>query len=202
MSELALPRLVLASGSPRRIEVLRGLGLDPTVRPADVDESPLAGEAPDRYVRRLAREKAGADARPGELVLAADTTVVLEDRLLGKPEDQADARRMLADLSGRTHEVLTGVALVETARARAAEVVVTTRVRISLLTEREIAWYVTTGEPMDKAGAYGIQGLGALLVESIEGNYTNVIGLPLPAVVGLFRELGYELREFRDLASS
>ncbi len=193
----AKPTLVLASGSPRRIEVLRGLGLDPIVRPADVDESPLKGEAPDTYVLRLARDKANADARPGELVLAADTIVVLDGRLLGKPTDERDARRMLAELSGRTHDVLTGVALVEPGSARSVDTVVTTRVRVAALSAQEIVWYVETGEPMDKAGAYGIQGLGALLVESIEGNYTNVIGLPLPALAGLFRQLGLELREFR-----
>lgn len=188
------PTLVLASGSPRRIEMLRGLGLDPVVRPVDIDESPLAGEEAEAYVLRLARAKARERVEPDELILAADTIVVLDGALLGKPGDEAEARRMLGSLAGRDHQVLTGVALVEPATDRSADAVVSTEVRIRPLNEAEIAWYVATGEPMDKAGSYAIQGLGALVVESIAGNYSNVVGLPLPEVDRLFRRLGYSLR--------
>ncbi|HET9210525.1 MAG TPA: Maf family protein [Thermoanaerobaculia bacterium] len=200
--------LVLASASPRRRELLGGLGLRFEVRSADVDETPHPGEEPEAYVVRLAREKAAAVARPGELVLAADTTVVVDGEILGKPVDADDARRMLRQLAGREHEVLTGIALFEVlsevlAAARNGHPEKTaaradlSRVRIAPLTDEEIDWYVATGEPMDKAGAYGIQGLGSLFVEAVDGNYTNVVGLPVPAVYRLFAELGYDLRSFR-----
>lgn len=198
-----LPSLVLASASPRRRELLGGLGLRFEVRSADIDETPLPEEEPGAYVLRLAREKARAVARPGELVLAADTTVVVDGEILGKPLDAEDARRMLRQLAGREHEVLTGIALSETTEpsdgdgGRAVARVDLTRVRIAPLTEEEIGWYVETGEPMDKAGAYGIQGLGSLFVEAVDGNYTNVVGLPVPAVYRLFAEMGYDLRDFR-----
>ena len=197
-----LPRLVLASGSPRRRQVLQGLGLSPEVRPADVDESPLPGEAPVPYVERLARLKATAQAAPGELVLAADTIVALEGELLGKPEGAEDARRMLRRLADREHLVATGVALFRSAadgaRDRLLSDVSVSTVRFTPLTEEQIAWYVATGEPLDKAGAYGIQGLGALFVESIEGNYGNIVGLPLPATARLFDEMGWGLLSFRE----
>ena len=150
---------------------------------------------------RLAREKAQAVARPGELVLAADTTVVADGEILGKPLDAEDARRMLRQLAGREHEVLTGIALAEPDQENGGRTVARvdlTRVRIAPLTDEEIGWYVGTGEPMDKAGAYGIQGLGSLFVEAVDGNYTNVVGLPVPAVYGLFAEMGYDLlRDFQ-----
>ena len=186
-----MKRLILASGSPRRRELLAGLGVDFEVRPVDLDESVGPGEAPPAYVERLARQKARAQARPGELVLAADTTVVVDGRILGKPEGPADARRMLAALSGRWHEVLTGVALFDPADERLAAGLATTRVRVAELAADRIDWYVATGEPLDKAGAYAIQGLGALLVEEIEGNYSNVVGLPIPLTARLFTELGH-----------
>ena len=201
--------LILASASPRRRELLAGLGLRFEVRSADVDETPLPGEQAEPYVVRLAREKAGAVARPGELVLAADTTVVVDGEILGKPLDADDARRMLRQLAGREHEVLTGIALFELGHlddldnpengsaGRTAARADLSRVRIAPLTDEEIDWYVATGEPMDKAGAYGIQGLGSLFVEAVDGNYTNVVGLPVPAVYRLFAELGYDLRSFR-----
>jgi len=147
-------------------------------------------------VLRLAREKAAAVARAGELVLAADTIVVLAGEILGKPSDAADGRRMLAALSGREHTVFSGVALVEPARAAHAAAVVDSRVVMAAMSDEEIAWYVATGEPADKAGAYGIQGFGALFVEEVRGNYTNVVGLPLPAVRRLFGEMGYDLTGF------
>jgi septum formation protein len=162
-----------------------------------VDETPRPGEAPRDFVLRLAREKAAAVARsgaPGELVLAADTDVVVDGEILGKPVDEEDARRMLRRLAGREHEVLTGVALQEV-EGRSLATVETTRVRMAPMDGREIGWYAATGEPEDKAGAYAIQGLGALFVEAVEGNYSNVVGLPIPAVYRLFRELGYDLKD-------
>jgi septum formation protein len=177
------------------------LGVRFTVRAVDLDESPRPGEEPRAYVLRLAREKAAAQAGPGELVLAADTAVVVDGEILGKPKDPDDARRMLRSLScqasGRDHTVLTGIALEEPGRGRASDVV-ETRVRMAALTDEEIAWYVGTGEPMDKAGAYAIQGLGSLFVEAVDGNYSNVVGLPVPAVYRLFAKLGYDLRSFRQ----
>lgn len=177
------------------------LGVRFTVRAADIDETPRPGEAPRDYVLRLAQEKAAARAEPGELVLAADTTVVIpgipgeDGEILGKPEDAEDARRMLRLLAGRDHAVLTGIALEEPGRGRASDVI-ETRVRMAPLTAEEIDWYVGTGEPMDKAGAYAVQGVGSLFVESVEGNHSNVVGLPVPAVYRLFARLGYDLRSF------
>lgn len=163
----------------------------------DLDETPGAGEPPEETVLRLAREKAAAQAAPGELVLAADTVVVIDGELLGKPRDPEDARRMLARIAGREHTVLTGVALEEPGRNRRTSALESSRVRMTALTHEEIEWYVATGEPLDKAGSYAIQGLGALLVEEVHGNYTNVVGLPLPLTRRLFRELGWELLDFR-----
>ena len=192
---------VLASGSPRRRELLEGLGVRFAIRSADIDETPRHGEAPDVYVLRLAQEKARAAARPGEVVLAADTTVVVEGEILGKPLDDADAERMLRLLSGREHEVLTGVAVLdatEAGRGRIAAGLARTAVRMAPLTREEIAWYAATGEPRDKAGAYAIQGLGSLFVEAVSGNYSNVVGLPIPTVYRLFAELGYDLKALRE----
>jgi septum formation protein len=192
---------VLASASPRRRELLAGLGLAFTVRAAGIDESPLAGEAPAACVRRLALAKATALAAGGELVLGADTVVVLDGQMLGKPRDPADARRMLAAIAGREHTVLTGVALHEVAGGRREASVEASRVRMAPMTPREIAWYVASGEPLDKAGSYAVQGVGALFVEAVYGNYTNVVGLPLPATYRLFNALGYDLRRFMAAAS-
>jgi septum formation protein len=200
--------LVLASGSPRRRELLERIGLAPVVRPADLDESPLPGERADALVLRLAlakaaRAAAGAtetgataavSARVGaagdEVVLAADTEVVLDGRALGKPADDAEAETMLTALAGRTHEVMTGLAV------RRGELVVTERVVTTVtfrpLRPTEIAWYLATGEARGKAGAYALQGAGAALVDRIEGSDTNVIGLPLPATVALLRAVGLE----------
>jgi septum formation protein len=193
------PRLILASSSPRRSAILAELELDFTVRPSDADESPLPGELPEDLVRRLALAKAQARAEAGELVLAADTIVVIDGQILGKPADPDDARAMLQRLSGREHEVWSGVALAQVTEAglRVAGRVVRTEVRIRTMTAAEIAAYVADGEPMDKAGAYAIQGWGAVYVDAIRGNYTNVVGLPIPAVAACFRELGFDLVEFR-----
>ncbi|MEM1178062.1 MAG: Maf family protein [Acidobacteriota bacterium] len=179
------PRLILASGSPRRRDLLAGLGLHPDVRPVDIDESPRPGEDATTYVSRLAREKARERAEPGELILAADTVVALDGQLLGKPSDRDDAKRMLRSLSGRGHHVLTGVAVYEPAADRLEVEVVSTAVHFNALSDDEIEWYVDGGEPMDKAGAYGIQGQAAIFIERLEGNYSNVVGLPLPTVYRL-----------------
>lgn len=194
-----VPRLVLASGSPRRREFLAGLGLEFEVRPADVDETPRPGELPEPYVLRLAREKATHRSENGEVVIAADTVVALGDlrrgaELLGKPENEEDARRMLRRLSGREHSVLTGVAVWDSGQGRLESGVETTRVRFADLDREEIAWYAGSGEPLDRAGAYAIQGLAALFVEGITGNYSNVVGLPLPLVYRLIRAVGVDLK--------
>ncbi len=184
--------VLLASASPRRRTLLRRLGLDPEVRPADVDETPRPGEAPADLVIRLARTKVQAvAAQPGQLVVAADTVVSLGTRVLGKPRDDHDAASMLASLSGRDHHVLTGVAVARDGVVHAD--VETTRVTFRELDDREIAWYLATGEAHDKAGAYGLQGAGAVLVRELQGSDTNVIGLPLGLVVTLARHVGVDL---------
>ena len=190
-------QLVLASASPRRRDLLAGLQLDFEVRSAEIDESALTDELPEDHVSRLARAKAQAVARPGELVLAADTVVVLEGRILGKPADPADAQQMLSSLAGREHDVYTGVALFEPDRDTLVSATDRSEVRIAALDEDEISWYVSTGEPLDKAGSYAIQGLGALFVERVVGNYTNVVGLPLPLTRSLFQQLSYDILDFR-----
>lgn len=187
------PRLILASQSPRRRELLAGLGIELEVRPAATDESVHPGEHPRAYVARVAREK--ARAIPGAVVLAADTAVVLGEEILGKPRDAADAARMLRDLSGTRHEVLTAVC-VRSAGAegvREREALVGTEVRFRRLAEREIAWYVATGEPLDKAGAYALQGAGGALVESVTGSVSSVVGLPLVESLTLLAEAGFPL---------
>jgi septum formation protein len=162
--------------------MLARLGYELSVRPVDLDESQRPGEDALHYVRRLAEAKARAAARPGEIVLAADTIVVLDGELLGKPRDAAEAAAMLRRLAGREHEVSTGVATFDVDAGELEVGVDTTRVRFAPLTEAEIAWYVATGEPMDKAGAYAIQELASLFVTAIEGNHSNVVGLPMPMV--------------------
>jgi septum formation protein len=181
-------KFTLASASPRRRQLLAQVGLAPAVAPSDVDETPHPGEAPAAYARRVAEDKARACAATGA-VLAADTVVALEGRILGKAADAAEARAMLADLSGRTHEVHTAVVLKDPAGALHG-VVVTTEVRFRRLDAAEIARYVETGEPMDKAGAYGIQGEGGALVAWVHGSYTNVVGLPLEETLALLAQVG------------
>lgn len=182
--------LTLASQSPRRRELLAGLGLSLEVRPARTDETPRAGEAPRDYVGRVAREKARAVT--GTVVLAADTTVALGGDIFGKPEDDADAARMLRALAGRSHEVLTGVC-VRSAASGEREVVVATEVAFAPLSDDEIAWYVATGEPRDKAGAYAIQGVAGAFVSAVRGSVSNVIGLPLAETLALLRAAGLPL---------
>ena len=189
-------RLVLASGSPRRREMLERLGLDATVRPAEVDESPLAGEEPEAYVRRLASAKARARAAPGTVTIGADTTVVLDGQIVGKPGDRAEARAMLGALSGRCHEVLTAVAVIADGTREAAGVERST-VALAPVDEARVGWYTSLEEPYDKAGGYALQGAGSLFADRVEGSISNVIGLPLPLLDRLFSQLGIDLLDFR-----
>lgn len=184
-------QLVLASGSPRRADVLRQLGLDPLIRVSGVDESYLDGETPGAHVERLARAKAEAVASelPGALVIGGDTVVLDGDRVLGKPVGDDDAQAMLVSLAGRGHEVLSGLALagpfgIESSVGRSV-------VRFRDLDPETAARYVATGEPLDKAGAYGIQGLGAALVEGIDGDYYSIVGFPVSVFVELLGRAGW-----------
>ena len=187
-------RLVLASSSPRRVELLRLAGLNPDVRPVDVDESRHDGEDPISYVVRLAKLKACAvPAAQGEVVLAADTTVVLDGAVLGKPANPDDAVAMLRRLRGRAHTVSTGVAVAQEASA-VAETVVTTDVVFAPISDAVIDAYVATGEPLDKAGAYGIQGAAATFVARLSGSWTNVVGLPVVETLELLRDAGIAVR--------
>ena len=182
--------LILASASQRRVALLGEAGYAFRALPADADESVVAGEEAEAYVRRVALLKARAvqASRPGDVVLAADTTVVVDGDMLGKPEGDDDARRMLVRLSGRAHVVLTGVAVVS--GVREATVVVSSTVRFRPLMPADLDWYVGTGEPADKAGAYAVQGLGGRFVESVEGSYSNVVGLPMDEVTRLLDAAG------------
>jgi nucleoside triphosphate pyrophosphatase len=186
------PRIVLASGSPRRRELLAAAGLRVDVDPANVDESVHAGEAPGAYVERVAIAKAtiGARRHPDAAVLGGDTTVVVDGHIFGKPEDDGDARQMLERLSGRPHDVLTGVALAWRGAMRAR--VEKTTVWFRPLSTDEIAWYVASGEPRDRAGAYAIQGLASRFIPRIDGSYANVVGLPVTAVLALLEDAGIE----------
>ena len=188
----ALTPLVLASASPRRSEILTAVGWPFETHPAGVDETRLAGEPAEDFVRRLAREKAEAVARTRlfGLVLGADTTVVVDGEILEKPRDAEDARRMLRALGGRWHEVLTGVALVRAETGHVSAGLERTRVRFAETSDEEIAWHVETGDVLDKAGAYAIQGRAALFIEAIDGDYWNVVGLPVRLVYELAR--GFE----------
>ena len=189
--DIAVSPLVLASASPRRAELLRGAGIEFDVTPADVDETVQPGERPDAYVRRVAAAKARAvAARARErVVLAADTTVVIDDVMLGKPVDDNDAKRMLCLLSGRTHDVLTAVAVFRAGMDESLVDVERTEVEFAPLTEFEIDWYVATGEPRDKAGAYAIQGYASRFVTRIDGSYSNVVGLPIALVYQMLKGL-------------
>ncbi len=184
--------LIVASASPRRSELLRNAGISFVVEPAHVPEQPLPDEQPLVYAQRLARDKALAvfARHPDDVVLGADTIVVAEEHLLEKPRDGEDAARMLRLLSGRAHQVITGVCLMSAGfEQKEAEI---TEVQFSSLTETEIASYVATGEPMDKAGAYAIQGVASRWVERIDGCYFNVVGLPVPRVYRMLRRLEAE----------
>ena len=191
--------LVLASASPRRQELLRAAGIAFTVQPADIDETPLREESPRECAERLAREKALTvfQSHPQDYVLGADTIVVIEKQILGKPRDASDAMRMLRLLAGRTHAVITGVCVVEPvgsgqgsvgSKINAASEI--TLVTFCDLSDDEIRDYVSTGEPMDKAGAYAIQGIASRWIPRIEGDYSNVVGLPVALVYRMLRERG------------
>lgn len=184
--------LVLASSSPRRRELLGLIGLACEVVPSNIDENWQGGETPAAHAERLAREKAAAVARAGAVVIGADTVVVIDGAILGKPRDTAEAAAMLRRLSGREHLVHTAIAVAF--EGRVVSGVETTRVRIRSLDGATIAAYVATGEPLDKAGAYGIQGFGAVLVERIDGDYFTVMGLGLGRLVALLRQVGLEYR--------
>lgn len=188
--------LVLASGSPRRREILGALGLEFRVHASDVDEMRARGEAAGDYAARLAREKATDVAArlraelPDAMVLGADTIVVVDGDVLGKPVDDADARAMIARLAGRAHEVTTAVALVSPSRGLCAEGSTTTEVWFRALGPEEIARYVASGDGRDKAGAYAVQGLGSGLVTRVQGSYSNVVGLPAAETLALLRSVG------------
>ncbi|HEX8738041.1 MAG TPA: Maf family protein [Pyrinomonadaceae bacterium] len=193
-----LPKLILASGSPRRAEILTAVGWQFTKQVADIDESLRHAETPENYVQRLAKEKAEAVAALYEnaLVLGADTTVVINGEIIGKPVDLDDARAMLKKLSGNRHEVLTGVALVKVqspkSKVQSLETVVgiqRTRVKFAAMQDAEIEFLVEKGEPLDKAGAYAVQAQAALFIEGIEGDYWNVVGLPVRLVYELMRKM-------------
>ena len=187
------PRIILASASPRRAELLRQIGVVFELAPSQIEERPHPDEAPADYITRIARAKviAVARERSAGLIIGADTVVVLDGQLMGKPENETDAQKMLRQLSGNWHAVLTGVALYDVQTRHEVADYEKTLVKFAQMTDAEIEWYVRTGEPMDKAGAYGIQGLGGLFVDEVAGNYYNVVGLPIPLVYRLARRLGY-----------
>ena len=194
-------RVVLASASPRRRDLLDLIGIAHEVRPANIDETMRPREVPRRHAERLAREKASAIAvrDPDLITIGADTVVVINRKVLGKPADVADAARMLKMLSGREHTVITAVAVARGKKLRSA--VEEVHVKFRRLRDDEIEAYIATGEPMDKAGAYGIQGFGATIVERVEGDYFAVMGLPLVRLVGLLRDVGVRY-QFGTLATS
>jgi septum formation protein len=186
-------KIILASASPRRSEILESLGVKFNAVSSNVDERPHVDESPADYIIRIARSKVISVARQYEsgLVIGADTVVVLDSKILGKPTDDDEARLMLESLAGRWHAVMTGVALYDTTTKREVVDFEKTLVRFASLSATEIDWYIATGEHKDKAGAYGIQGSAGLFVEEIAGNYHNVVGLPIPLVYRLAKRLGY-----------
>lgn len=197
---LGAVRLVLASSSPRRLDLLRQIGIEPTVDPADVDEIHQDLESAEAHTERLALSKAEVVARrhpAGHCVLAADTVVVCDEVILGKPIDASDARRMMRRLAGRAHRVVTGVAVV--VDGRSLSTTVETGVTFDRLTDDDIDDYVATGEPLDKAGAYGLQGAASMFVVAVEGPVDNVIGLPRRAALELLSNLGVDPHELRTL---
>ena len=183
-----LPKIILASGSPRRAEILNSVGWNFEKHVADIDESELAGETPENYVQRLAKTKAETIAGdfPDKIILGADTTVVIDEQIIGKPANLDDARRMLKMLSGKWHEVLTGIALVENEKTVVG--IQSTKVKFAEMNENEIEFLVEKGSPLDKAGAYAVQAQAALFIEKIEGDYWNVVGLPVNLLHRLYKK--------------
>jgi septum formation protein len=190
-ADVLTQKLVLASRSPRRAEILKAVGWPFEIVSADIDESRFEGETAVPYVRRLAQTKAETVAKslPTGLVLGADTVVLVDEKILGQPSDPEDARRMLRLLSGRWHQVLTAVALLRAGENRSEIGHEKTRVRFAEMSDAEIDWYVGTGEPMDKAGAYAVQGGAAFFIEEIQGDYFNIVGLPVRLVYRLARTM-------------
>ncbi len=195
-----MSKLILASASPRRQELLSELGLPFTVVPADIDERHHAGETPHDYAMRMSRTKAQhvAQQHPDAWVLGADTIVTIDKRILGKPQDKADAEAMLSSLSGRVHTVLTSLALVHHRRDKMAVEAVSTRVHFCPLSAAEIAAYLATEEPFDKAGAYAIQGHAGAFVDTFEGCYTNVVGLPVQRTADMLEAAGFSPHRSRS----
>jgi len=191
-SKIVLQKLILASSSPRRRDLLSSLGLQFQVIPAELQEIPTPHESAKDFAVRVAEKKAlvVGNEHPDAWVIGADTVVAVEDEMLGKPHDREDATRMLQRLADREHIVITGYVLLNVAQGKTMRGVEETRVKIGPLGEREIAWYIDTNEPFDKAGGYAIQGKGAFMVEWIEGSYTNVVGLPLCQLIRLFNDAG------------
>ena len=187
-------KFILASASPRRRELMASIGLDFDVIPSNIPEQRQLGEAPEEYVARLSREKseAIATAHPDRWVVAADTTVLLGEHLLEKPADKADAARMLSAIAGRTHTVYSGLTLRKASAGYSDTRVAESEVRMLPLTADDIEWYVNTGEPMDKAGAYAVQGIGSMFIDSVHGSYTNVVGLPLALLFQMLRKAGID----------
>jgi len=194
-----MERLILASSSPRRQRLLRQMGLEFDVVPSDVREDFIDGESPKDHVLRLAGVKAHrvAEIYPDRWVIGADTAVAIDGMILGKPQTEQEAFRMLLALSGRNHRVFTGVSVCHRAKGKGETIAVETVVRMKTLTREEISWYIRTGEPFDKAGGYAIQGKGAFMVQRIEGSYTNVVGLPLCELLEVLDRL-----EARDMERS
>jgi len=187
-------RFILASSSPRRRELLGSIGLRFDIIPSEIPEQRGQAETPEEYVARLSREKARAVAEknPSRWVIAADTTVALDDHILEKPADAEDAKRMLAMIAGHTHVVYTGVTLKRLDQNYLDTHVATSEVRMLPMTAHDIEWYVKTGEPLDKAGAYAAQGVGGMFIDSIHGSYTNVVGLPLALLFQMLRKAGID----------
>ena len=187
---IELPKIILASASPRRAEILRTVGWPFEALPVDIDETRRAGEKATDYVQRLAREKgvAAAAHKPALMIIAADTTVTIDDQILEKPTDGSDAARMLQLLNNRWHRVLTGVAIINPETSKTIVAHEETEVKFAAMSDEEIDWYVKSGEPMDKAGAYAIQGLGARFIDEIKGDFFNVVGLPIRLVYEMFVE--------------
>ncbi len=193
---IELPKIVLASGSPRRAEILRTVGWPFEMMSPEIDETRRTSEDAVTYVQRLARSKAETVAQrvSSSLIVAADTTVVINEEILEKPSDQDDAGRMLRKLSGQWHQVITGVALTGGATSQIQVAYETTEVKFATMSEDEVNWYASSGEPMDKAGAYAIQGLGARFIERIRGDYFNVMGLPVRLLYEMIQEFSAKSR--------